>query len=227
MRLAPAHFYIPYNLGLLYQRLNRTREAEAAYRKALALSADHPDAYNALGSLRAAEGRRKEAEDFYRKALEKNPNFPAARHNLAALLAERRETSAEALRLWRENLSSAPDYLPSRLALAETLAKEGQAAEAIQEYREVLRLRPEYVGARLALAELLAQSGNAGEAVAQLQEALKARPKNTRIFEQLGDVERQMNRTAQARQAYTQALTLAVDPKTRARIQQKLKRLPR
>jgi tetratricopeptide (TPR) repeat protein len=227
MRLAPAHFYIPYNLGLLYQRLNRTREAEAAYRRALALSADHPDAYNALGSLRAAEGRRKEAEDFYRKALEKNPNFPAARHNLAALLAERRETSAEAVRLWRENLSSAPDYLPSRLALAETLAKEGQAAEAIQEYREVLRLRPEYVGARLALAELLAQSGNAGEAVAELREALKTRPKNTRIYEQLGDVERQRNRTAQARQAYTQALTLAVDPKTRSRIQQKLKRLPR
>lgn len=227
MRLAPAHFYIPYNLGLLYQRLNRNKDAEAAYRKALALSPDHPDAYNALGSLRAAEGRRKEAEEFYRKALEKDPQFAAARHNLAALLAERRETSAEAIRLWRENLSGAPDYLPSRLALAETLAKEGQAAGAIEQYRSVLKLRPEYLAARLALAELLAQSGNPEEAVAELREALKTRPRNTRIYEQLGDVEQHRNRTAEARQAYTQALASAVDPKTRARLQQKLKRLPR
>ena len=225
MRLAPAHFYIPYNLGLLYQRLNRNKDAEAAYRKALALSPDHPDAYNALGSLRAAEGRRKEAEEFYRKALEKNPQFAAARHNLAALLAERRETSAEALRLWRENLSGAPDYLPSRLALAETLTKEGQTADALEQYRSVLKLRPEYVAARLALAELLAQSGNPEEAVAELREALRTRPRNTRIYEQLGDVEQHRNRTAEARQAYTQALASAVDPKTRARLQQKLKRL--
>jgi len=227
MRLAPTHFYIPYNLGLLYQRMNRSREAEAAYRRALGVSPDHPDVYNALGSLRASQGRRKEAEELYRKALERKPDFPAARHNLATLLAERRETSAEAVRMWQEILSRAADYLPSRLALAETLAKQGQTPDAVQQYRELLRLRPDYVGARLALAELLAQGGKPDEAVAELQEALKGKPKNTRIHEQIGDVEQQRSRFAEARQAYSEALSLAADPRTRSRLQQKLKRLPR
>ena len=53
IQLTPQYSYLPYNLGLVYQRLNRRSEAQAAYKKAIALSPDAPEAYNALGTLKA------------------------------------------------------------------------------------------------------------------------------------------------------------------------------
>ncbi len=83
MKITPNFGYLPYNLGLIYQRLNRRKEAEEAYRKSSALSPASAEPLNALGTLKAAEGKTAEAEKLYRAALEKNPNLLPARHNLA------------------------------------------------------------------------------------------------------------------------------------------------
>ena len=34
MTAAPNHSYLPYNLGLIFQRMNRTREAEQSFKTA-------------------------------------------------------------------------------------------------------------------------------------------------------------------------------------------------
>ncbi len=73
MKITPQYSYLPYNLGLVYQRLNLRREAEASYRKAAMLAPDSAEPLNALGSLKASEGKSAEAEKFYREALTKNP----------------------------------------------------------------------------------------------------------------------------------------------------------
>ena len=86
MRLTPQYSYLPYNLGLVYQRVNRRKDAETAYRKASMLAPDSAEPYNALGTLKASEGKRTEAEQLYRQALQKNANLLPARHNLALLL---------------------------------------------------------------------------------------------------------------------------------------------
>ena len=82
---------MPYNLGLVYQRLNRRKDAEAAYRKRLSLAPNSAEPYNALGTLKASEGKRSEAEQLYREALQKNANLLPARHNLALLLASEKD----------------------------------------------------------------------------------------------------------------------------------------
>ena len=222
MRLAPQYSYLPYNLGLVYQRVNRRKEAEVAYRHAISLSPGLGEPYNALGYLKASQGRDGEAEPLYRQALEKNPDLLAARHNLALLLAPKPDRLNEAIQLWRHNLASAQDYLPSRLSLARALGRSGRAAEAIQEYDAVVRIRPDYVAARLALAELHSQAGHHVAALHQLQEALQRGGPGALLYEQIGDLESARGRPAEARAAWESALRQAPEGAARKRIRKKI-----
>ncbi|HTM52032.1 MAG TPA: tetratricopeptide repeat protein [Bryobacteraceae bacterium] len=219
IRLTPQYSYLPYNLGLVYQRLNRRKDAEAAYRSAMTLSPESAEPYNALGSLKASTGKAKEAEQLYKQALQNNPAMLAARHNLALLLAAQKQRLPEALGLWRENLTRAPDYLPSRLSLAEALP---DPKEAIAEYRVVLKDRPEYLAARLALADLMQKTGDSGSALAELQEGLKTQ-KSSAIYERIGDIEAGQNHASEARAAYQSALENAPDANAVKRLRKKIK----
>src|SRR5206468_1784364 len=89
------------------------------------------------------------------QAIQRDPNLLTARHNLALLLSSRPARQAEAIALLRDNLARSPEFVPSRLSLAETLASAGDAPASIAEYRRVIELKPDYIGARLALSELL------------------------------------------------------------------------
>src|SRR5439155_5876288 len=217
IRLTPQYSYLPYNLGLVYQRLNRRKDAEASYRTAMSLSPELAEPYNALGSLKASTGKAREAEQFYRQALEKDPGLLAARHNLALLLAGQKQRLPEAIGLWRENLTRTPDYLPSRLSLAGALP---DPKEAIVEYRAALAVRPEYLAARLALADLLQRTGDAGSALQELRQALKQDQRNAAIYERIGDIEAGQNHSAEARAAYESALRNA-DSQAAKRIRKK------
>ncbi|MGH9723009.1 MAG: tetratricopeptide repeat protein, partial [Bryobacteraceae bacterium] len=218
MRLAPRYSYLPYNLGLVYQRLNRRNDAEAAYSKAIAIAPDSGEPYNALGSLKASTGKFSEAEQLYRQALAKNPALLAASYNLGLLLSSRKDRLGEAIALWRGNLQRDPQHLPSRLSLAAAL---DDSKAAIVEYQEILKIRPDYVAARLALADLLVKTGDHQGAVTELREALKTEPRSSTIHEKIGDVEKSRNRSAEAAEAYRRALELAPDSTTRKRIRKK------
>jgi predicted negative regulator of RcsB-dependent stress response len=127
--------------------------------------------------------------------------------------------------LWRENQQQSPDYLPSRLSLAETLAARGDNGNAIEEYRKILDAKPGYPAARLALAGLLANSGDTEGAVEELRQTSTAGSQNPEIFEQIGDLEAGRQRAAEARAAYESALKNATDRAARKRIGNKLKSL--
>ena len=58
-----------------------------------------------------------------------DPDDRNARHNLALLSARRRDFS-KADRLWRANISSDPNFLPSRVAYAESLASRALSGES-------------------------------------------------------------------------------------------------
>ncbi len=224
IKLAPKVSDLPYNLGLVYQRTGRRKDAERYYRQAMALTPDSAEPYNALGTVKAAQGKRAEAEKPYSEALNRNPKLLAARHNLAVLLASRKDRFPEAIPLWRKNLADAPDHLPSRLALAEAYASNGQDKDAAAEYEEVVRLKPEYAGARVELARLLAKDRPAA-ALENLKEAARREPSDASIQESIGDLELATGNTAAARAAYERALKLARDSSARKNIRRKLERL--
>ena len=120
----PAVRLLPYNLGLVYQKMNRRSDAETSYRKAMALMPNSGMPLNALGTLKSSEGKNAEAEKLYKDALAKEPTLIEARHNLGVLLASNKDRQTEAIALWQQNLQTNPDYLDSRISLAQLLARE-------------------------------------------------------------------------------------------------------
>jgi Flp pilus assembly protein TadD len=73
------------NLGILYQRMNRQEDAEAALRKAVALSPGNAAYYNQLGILYRSQGKFKKARRAYEKAIRLDPGYLYARLNLGIL----------------------------------------------------------------------------------------------------------------------------------------------
>ncbi len=224
IRLTPQYSYLPYNLGLVYQRLNRRKDAEAAYKKAEMLAPGSAEPYNALGTLKAAEGKPAEAEQLYRGSLQKDSKLLPARHNLALLLEGEKGREREAIDLWRENLRQSPDYLPSRLSLAGALAAQGENTQAAEEYRKVLEAKPDYVAARLALADALTKTNDPAGAIEQLRVAVQQDSRDPALFERIGDLEAALRHFPEAGTAYKAALALNPERRVRKRLEEKFAR---
>jgi len=225
IKLTPQFSYLPYQLGLAYQRLNRRRDAETEYRRAMAMAPDSAEPLNALGTLKASESKTAEAEKFYRDALTKSPPplvALATRHNLGLLLAGVKDRQNEAIDAWKQNLVADPDYLASRLSLADLLGKTGDTTGAIEQYSYVVNAKPEYLAARVALASLYLKSNQPDKALEQLRAAAKLDVQNAPIQEQIGDAEKSLNHPDAAREAYAAALKLQLEKSDRKRIRTKM-----
>ncbi|MDS4071198.1 MAG: tetratricopeptide repeat protein, partial [Candidatus Competibacter sp.] len=133
------------NLGILLQdRFGRSKEAEAAYRRATEIDPEDAWPWHNLGVLLDRLGRPDEAEAAYRQAIERDPNDPYPVANRAWLLA-RMDKRAEASAAYRH----AAD-------LAAPLAKpEGSA-----DYWDILLQAHLYLGNRDSAAQALGQLAN-------------------------------------------------------------------
>jgi tetratricopeptide (TPR) repeat protein len=98
---------IPFNLGNVLDELGRSREAEIAYRQAIARSPDLADAWFNLGVLQEKMGREDEALSSYQGAFAVEPTYADALHNAAVLLMRKRRF-AKALPLFDQIISVSP-----------------------------------------------------------------------------------------------------------------------
>jgi Tfp pilus assembly protein PilF len=146
----------------------------------------------------------------------------AARHNLGLLLAGIKGREAEGIAAFRENLAADPDFIASRLSLAETLSKTGDTMGAIEQYAYVVNMKPEYTAARVALAGLYLKANQAEPAIAQLREAAQHDRQNASIQEMIGDAEKSLGHADAAREAYGNALKLQMEKNDRRRIRAKM-----
>ena len=141
-------------------------EAGSCYRTLLATHDDvrvKAEAARSLGDLRAANG-------FFQTALEAYPDDAAVRARWAELFVETHQDN-EAVKLYQESLSLAPDHAPAILGLAKISA--GRFEERTREWvDEVLDLEPEHVGAHLLLARMNLEEGDIDEGDEQLTHAL-------------------------------------------------------
>lgn len=223
MKVGPQYGFLPFDLALVYQKMNRRSDAEASYRKAMTLMPNSGKPLNALGALKASEGRNAEAENFYRDAMAKDPTeLIEARHNLGVLLSTIKTRQTEAITLWQQNLQASPDYLASRISLAELLAQRGENPGAIEQYRLIVNAKPEYLAARTALAELYIKSNQAQAGLDELRAVTRLDDKNAAIWERIGDVEKSLNHAAEARDAYATALKLETEKTDQKRVRIKM-----
>ena len=86
------------NEGLTHHRAGRFSDAEAAYRRAIALQPDHPSALHLLGVLAYQGGKPDAAINLIGKAILLRPDVSEFHNNLGnAYLAAKRPADATAL----------------------------------------------------------------------------------------------------------------------------------
>ncbi len=121
----------------------RAAEAEAVYRRALALHPRLAEAHNNLGNVLRALGRAADAVSAYRQALACGLDHPLVHYNLAsALKAVGEAESAE--RSFRRALAMRPDYAEAFNNLANLLREQDRLTESADAYRWALALRPDW-----------------------------------------------------------------------------------
>ena len=91
------------NLGTIYYRQRKFKDAEHYYQKAIEVDPSYPLAQFNLGNLFDEQNRVKEALEHYRVALNLNPNYADAHFNLA-LLCERTGETLKAVHHWKAYL---------------------------------------------------------------------------------------------------------------------------
>jgi tetratricopeptide (TPR) repeat protein len=232
MSIAPRYSYLPYNLGLLYERLGDFENASLWFEKARQVQEvygrhsggswpERARVWNALGTVARSEGKEARAMELFQKALADDPSDLNARHNLALLLAKRREFSKADV-LWQANIQASRDFLPSRIAFAGSLADRGEPRAAIHQYEQIVADKPEYVGAREALAKLYLAQGLAGRAMVEIDSALTRSASNAALLELRGDAHARLGEGEAARVDWNKALAVAPDRAARTRLERKL-----
>jgi tetratricopeptide (TPR) repeat protein len=128
VRLDATDPVIPFNLGNVLDELGLAREAEIAYRRAIARSPDMADAWFNLGVLQEKTGRETEALSSYERAFAIDPTYADALHN-AALLLMRKGRFAAAGRLLEQIRSASPANAAEIRRLAHLCRLEARTAE--------------------------------------------------------------------------------------------------
>jgi tetratricopeptide (TPR) repeat protein len=155
----------------------RAGEAEALYRKLLALYPGQPALLSRLALVLKARGALSEAESLLRRAIAGAPREPTLHNNLGNVLRNAARF-ADAEPCYRRALALNPGYGDAQYNLGVILEDLARPDEALPAYRRTLELRPEHVAARVRLGAILRDKGEFAAALSVLDEALQREPKS-------------------------------------------------
>ena len=163
-----------HNRGVCHAMLEKPREAEADYARALEADADYIDTYVARAQLRAKLGDAPGAGADFDEALRRNPrSFDAWRQR--GLWRLRRDSRGAAADLTRA-LELRPDHAETWADRGLARALLGDAAGAMSDLDAALRLQPGLAEARQRRGIVRMERGDVPGAIADFEECLKAMP---------------------------------------------------
>lgn len=154
----------------------KAAEAERAFRDAIALAPNLPEAHLNLGWLMESDGRMQQAEAYYLRAIDLDPFLLQARLNFGTLLMEQKRFADAELHC-RYATAIEPESPAALSNLGVLLASTRREKEAEQSYRTALAIDPDYLKAHFNLAYLLLRQGRYEEGWARLE----ARDSNRRF----------------------------------------------
>ena len=194
------------SLGAVYEAQGRPREAETAYRQALALASDHTRARLNLGNLLRREQRFAEAKSLFLAVLASDPRT-AIQYEGHYYLGY--------LHLDQQDYLRAYDFFATALkaqqrakgfyALANACHHLGRQDEQIRHLRQAIDLEPEFAAAQRNLGVLYLQRGEYAPAEEALRRALHLEPDVAIAHYNLGVLYVQTGRRELARTAFETA----------------------
>jgi tetratricopeptide (TPR) repeat protein len=138
-----------YNLGVVFQVLDRREDAAGSYRQALRSRPHHAESHNNLGLALMQLGQVEEATSHFRQALRIKPDYGEAHCNLGLAVRQLGELE-DAVFHYRQTLRLQPDAPATWYNLGLALAALGKVDEAVAAQEQALRLGPNHGGAHLA-----------------------------------------------------------------------------
>lgn len=167
-------------LGQALARLDRSAEAERAFRDALRMAPRDIDARGGLADVLLRTQRFDEAISFYREFLTLEPSNAGAHHNLGmALMQVQRES--EAVTEFERALALSPSDPNMHKSMGNALATTGRLDDAAQHFREGLTLSPRDARLMSSLALTLAISGELDEPLALFRRARELAPDDPEV----------------------------------------------
>jgi tetratricopeptide (TPR) repeat protein len=145
-------------LGSTLRAQGKLAEAVAAFKEAIRLKPDFPEAHYNLGLSLAAQKKFPEAVAAYREALRLKPDLPQGHYNLGLSLAAQNK-SAEAVAAFKEAIRLKPDDPEAHFHLGLSLGAQNKSAEAVAAFKEAIRLKPDFPEAHYYLGLALLQLG--------------------------------------------------------------------
>jgi len=164
-----------FDAAIEHHQAGRFAEAEALYRKVLAIHPNHADALHLLGVLAAQIGRFDDAVELISRACALSPNVADYHAHLGNVHGEKKEFAA-AMEAYRQALRLNPNCFISHDGLGAALRETGQVNEAIACHRRSLAINPNNPNAHYNLGMTLAKRGLIPEAMASYRRAISISP---------------------------------------------------
>jgi len=139
-------------LGRLERVLDDSVDAEASFKKALAVEPDNDDAVTGLASVYSDRGDAKGASALLEKLVEKNPS-PRALVSLANSYESMHEY-ALAVNTYKKALELDPNRVELKAALAQDQAMAGQLDDALSTYQDLAEANPQDAQPYLGMAQI-------------------------------------------------------------------------
>lgn len=174
------------NLGLVLTEQRRFDEADAEYRKAIAIRSNDHIAYYDLGLKAAIQGNLDEAMDDFGRTIDLCPGFAMARYQMGNVFV-RENNLDDAIHEYREALKTFPELVMGHFNLANTLARKGNVDDAVEEYNLTLKNDPDFAPAHASLGRILAAKGDIDGAIQQYRQALEIDPNSVEALANLAN----------------------------------------
>lgn len=139
---APILYELHYHLGIAYNRLQQTAQAESHYQAAIAqpiLPKIKLGAYNNLGNLFKAQGNVLAAQEMYHKTLQIDPTFATGYYNLGMLLKAQNQW-LDAIAAYQKAIMINPDSAETYQNLGVVWLKLGKVPESLGAFRKAIAL---------------------------------------------------------------------------------------
>jgi predicted CXXCH cytochrome family protein len=182
-------------LGLLYRRMGRIPEAQAALKKAIAIDPRFAPAHNNLAGMLLDAGDVNGAESEFREAIRLQPDLAASHASLAHVLMNRsrfQEAEFHFERAIRESEPGDAAFGDAHLSLGGIKELQGKLDDAARNYRAVLAVVPDDPKANYSLGALLVMQGKPRESLPHLQKA--AQSPDAKIRESAAETLRRLKR---------------------------------
>lgn len=199
------------NLANALTELNRDRDAEAIYQRAIQLDMTDETAYLAFGAFLRTRLRPYDEAVLYQQMVKALPARATAYEQFADSLTrvdpeDWPHVDIEIETAYRQAIRLDPSQAAPYYGLGAYLARQGRFTEAMSTLREIIRLDPDNQNIYATLAALPARNGDRLAATAIYQEGLAAQPNNSELYVSFADWLLSNGRNTEVEAVYQKAL---------------------